>query len=197
MKDSVDSERRSVFVSLLVAFIYELFNRAAISNVEVGPFEIRDLSLVQKALPVVFAYLVYDLMVLGIRNVQSYEVHSEIIRLFDKPLTESGLDLLLVPQETSLFGPALVPTSDNRNRLVEFLTALLFVGYMTLPFLIEVYMLYRLFDAYGSNDPLVWVSSIFAVGFLVFAIALYVSAFMVRALPAEDGSRRRPPAGRP
>jgi hypothetical protein len=180
MKDIADAEKRSVFLSILVAFTFELFNRAAISNVQIGPFEIRDLSLVHKCLPVLFAYLMYDLMVLGVRYVQSHAIHTEIVRRFDRRLSESGLDLLLLPQESSLFGPTYIPSNNKMGMVVKLLTVLLTFGTLILPLFIEGYMLIRLFDTFGKSDFLVWSSAIFAIGFFAYSIAIFPAALLHR-----------------
>lgn len=89
----------------------------------------------------------YDLMVSGVRYVQSHAIHTEIVRLFDRSLSESGLDLLLLPQESSLFGPTYIPSNNEMGRVVKLFTVLLTFGTLILPLFIEGYMSIRL---YGS-----------------------------------------------
>jgi hypothetical protein len=108
VKDISDAEKRSALLALLVAATFELLDRAAIVNAQVGPFQIKDLSVIQKALPVVFAYLVYDLVVLGLRFMYSRAVYLGITRLFDPSLSSTKLDRLLLPHASSLFGPLFI-----------------------------------------------------------------------------------------
>ena len=49
MKDIRDAGGRTVALLLLTAATFELLNRASISNVQLGPIQVKDLSLIQKA----------------------------------------------------------------------------------------------------------------------------------------------------
>jgi hypothetical protein len=133
MKDIADAQRRAAFLALLIAATMELFNRAAISNVQVGPFQISDLSLIRKFLPVLFAYLMYDIAVLGVRYLQSWAVWVEILKEFDKALSSSGLQRLLLPVGPSLYGPLFFPERGRLEALAQLFTKLLRLGSLAFP----------------------------------------------------------------
>ena len=51
---------KSITHSLMVIAAFELLLRSALNSASLGPFEISDLSLVEKALPILGSYLYYD-----------------------------------------------------------------------------------------------------------------------------------------
>jgi hypothetical protein len=67
MKELISSLRRSVFGLLLIAAVVQLLDLAAISDFQLGPIRLSDLTLVHKFLPVVASYLIYDIVVTVIR----------------------------------------------------------------------------------------------------------------------------------
>jgi hypothetical protein len=175
MKDIADAQRRSVFLALLIAATMELFNRAAVSNVQVGPFQISDLSLIRKFLPVLFAYLMYDIVVLGLRYLQSWAVWVEILRVFDGALSSSGLQRLLLPVGPSLYGPLFFPERGKLEALAQLFTAVLRLGSLVFPLIIEVYAISILFISFGVNDLLVWLSAIVSAAFLLYGVILFIA----------------------
>jgi hypothetical protein len=172
MKDVTDAGRRSALLALLVMAAFLLLDRAAVTSAQVGPFQIKDLSLIQKALPVLFAYLIYDLSATGIRFLYSRAVHEEITRLIEPPLSATRLDRLLLPHSSPLYGPMYFGTDQRLNRIARLFTALLRLGSLLSVLLIEAYALYRLFKVFGDRDPLVWLSTAFSTGFVLFAAVI-------------------------
>jgi hypothetical protein len=170
MKDIRDAGRRTVALLLLTAATFELLNRAAISNVQLGPIQVKDLSLIQKALPVVFGYLIYEQTTQGVRYLYSLTIANGISHLFQQPLRATQLDELLNPIGSPLFGPMDWHESDTfMRRLVGVFTIALRTGSIVVALLIEVYSLYQLFKVYGGTDAYVWFSTIFALAFITFA----------------------------
>jgi hypothetical protein len=177
MKDLSDSSRRTVILLLLVAAAFQLLDQAAVVSVQAGPFQIRDLSVIQKVLPVIFAYLIYDETVSGIRYLYSLRVASEISRAFQPSVKSSSLDGLLNPQGSPLFGPMLWHRSKSREyRLLAKLTQVLRLGSLLLPLVIEAYAFYRIFEAFGFRDVVVWISALVALGFIIFAALVILTA---------------------
>src|ERR1700730_3708559 len=56
LKEITDAQRRAVFLALALAGAFALISTGTLVHVALGPFAISDLSVVQKALPAVFAY---------------------------------------------------------------------------------------------------------------------------------------------
>jgi hypothetical protein len=170
MKDLSESSRRTVVLLLLVAAVFQLLDQAAVVSVQAGPFQIRDLSLIQRVLPLIFAYLIYDATVFGVRYLYSLRVASEIARSCQPSIKSSSLDALLNPQGSPLFGPMLWHRSKSRQyRLLTGLTLVLRLGSLLVPLMIEVYAFYRLFEVFGRRDEVIWISALISFGFIVLA----------------------------
>lgn len=177
MNDIRTTSRRTVALLLLVAASFELLNRAAVSNVQLGPLQIRDLGPIQKALPVVFAYLIYEQVALGVRYLYSWTVASGIAGLFQPSLRATGLDELLNPIGSALFGPMDWYQSNTlTRRMVGVFNIALRGGSLSVPLVIEGYALYQLFKVFGSRDVVVWFSTLFSLGFISFAALVVLTS---------------------
>lgn len=101
MKDLSEGIRRTAVLLLLVAAVFQLLDQAVVVGLQVGPFRISDLSIIQRVLPAVFAYLIYDMAVLGVRYLYSINLAIEISELFQPSIRSNRLDVLLNPQGIS------------------------------------------------------------------------------------------------
>lgn len=121
-----------------------------------------------------FAYLLYDLVSLSIRFLYSRAVYIDTVRLAEEPLVSAGLDRLLLPHGSSLFGPMLFGAGSKLDGAARILTSALRWGSFVSPFIIELYALYRLFRVFGDGDVLVWLSAFFSVAFMLYAVVIVV-----------------------
>jgi hypothetical protein len=184
MKDVSEISRRTILLLLLTAATFELLNRAAVVNVKVGPFEIKDLSLIQKVLPVVFAYLIYDECVLGVRYLYSMRVADTITQSFQPSLSKATLDKLLHPQGSSLLGPMTWHRSRSLiYRLTGVFTVILRVGSVITPLVIEIYAFYSLRRQFGLNDAIVAFSLAFSLGFLAYSALIVLTGIRDGLIP--------------
>ena len=171
MKDLNDGSRRHVYVLLLVAGIMELLDRAVISEAQLGPFKISDLSVIRKVLPVVAGYLIYELCANGIRYLQSRRIANTVVQHFQPKMHAMGhYPRLTYPIASPLFGP--FPWHESKTwafRSITLFTLILRTGSLAAPVLLETWWFVRLFQTYGAADPLVWASAIATSGFMVFA----------------------------
>lgn len=174
LKDIADAERRSAVLALLSALMFELINRAAIADVQVGPFKLQDLSLIQKALPVLLAYLVYDLVTLAVRYGYCRAACIEVVKLHQTRVRLTGLDRLLYPRPSSLFGPVWYPTASALDWITHVFTVVLRTAAVALPVAIEVYAFYRLIRTFATADLIIWCSMVLSLGFFLFAAVLYI-----------------------
>lgn len=171
MKDLTDSSRRSIYVLLLVSASVELLDQAAVSDVQIGPFQVHDLSFVQKALPVIGGFLIYELATNGVRYLYTRRLANSLIEQFQPALFAIGhYPRLVYPLSSSLFGPLAWYQQDHAKfRLIKVSTAGLRVGSLAIPPLLELSWYWRLFETYGFRDVLVWLSLSFTLGFVAFA----------------------------
>jgi hypothetical protein len=177
MKDLSEGIRRAASLLLLVAAVFQLLDQAAVVGLQAGPFQIEDLSIIQQALPVVFAYLIYDATVLGMRYLYSINVAIEISVQFQPTIRSNRLDVLLNPQGSPLFGPMLWHHSASAlYRLIGRFMLLLRLGSVLAPLGIEGYAYYRLFSAFGADDLVIWISLLISLFFIVFAALVVLTA---------------------
>jgi hypothetical protein len=171
MKDLTDSSRRSIYLLLLISASVELLDQAAVSNVQIGPFQVHDLSFIQKALPVVGGFLIYELATNGVRYLYTRRLANSLIEQFQPALSAIGhYPRLVYPLASSLFGPLAWYQQDHaRFRLIKVSTAVLRVGSLAIPPLLELRWYWRLFETHGFRDVLVWLSVCFTLGFVAFA----------------------------
>jgi hypothetical protein len=197
MKDITDAQRRSVVLLLLVATAFVMLDHSAIVNAQLGPFQIRDLSPVQKALPVLFAYLIYDSVVSGVRYLYSRVVYYEISHLCQEHLHSTHLDRLVLPHGSSLFGPWLfLPEGNRLQGFIRRTTRVLRWGALASVFAVEVYLIYRLFRVYGAGDIVVWLSAIISLSLVVFSVMVgLVSRPNQLTRPLRGHSTARRPTG--
>jgi hypothetical protein len=170
MKELAEARRRSLMFSLLIIVVFELIDSASIADLQLGPLKVTRLSLVQEALPVLFSYLMYDIIVLSVRYSYAEQVCVEIIKKLHGSLSRTGLDQLLLPFHSSLFGPGMLPGSAReRSRSIKMIRTI----YIIAPYLLIVYMFTRNVIIYGFHDLLLWISAAVSVTFFIAAIVVF------------------------
>jgi hypothetical protein len=181
MKDLADASRRDAYLLLLVAACMELLNRAAIVDVSLGPFAVNDISLVHKVLPVVAAFLVYDISANGVRYLYTRKLANSVVDDYQPALSAaSTYSRLTYPLASSLYGP--LPWYQERVRIrpIVAMTAALRIGAVILPPVLMISWFWRLFSTYGADDVLVWISACFTAGFVIFAALVVLEALTAR-----------------
>jgi hypothetical protein len=94
---------RCAILIILSIITFELLARGAIEKASFAGLELKDLSLVRKALPVLTAYLYYDWIVLWIRVGDVQAVHAVILEGLRPKIAEKDLNLFLEPRLQSFF----------------------------------------------------------------------------------------------
>jgi hypothetical protein len=169
MKDLADGRRRSLILSLLVVAAFELIDTAAIADVQLGPLKVTRLAPVQEALPVLFSFLMYDIIVLSVRYTYCEQVCLQIVRMLHEPLSRTELDRLTLPFSSSLFGVGIlpgIPRDEEFGRLLR-------IVFTVTPYLLIVFMLVRTAMTYRLRDPLLWASTALSIAFFSAAIAIF------------------------
>jgi hypothetical protein len=169
-RDVCSSIGRTVSFIVLLAGAFELLSRAAIAKASIGPFEIKDLSLVQKILPVFIAYFFYDLGNLYYQYSQFWTVHELLMKATHKDFQDADLDMYLEPRVTSIYHPAWLRREYDRP-LHYFTTLIWFVGLFGITAFV-VYAFYRNFRLYGFGDTLNYISLGVAILFMSFGTYL-------------------------
>ena len=180
MKDNTEALSRSISFMLLIALMFELITRAAISDVQVGPFQLQDLSLLQRSLPVIFAYLIYNVLVHQLRTEYTWTAAQSLMRELHPSLRFTGLDSLLFPKRTSLRGFWFFPSGTWLDSVSTFFKKVLHYGSLLVALLFECYAFYELFRRFGLHDWIVWASLTFAIAFLAYGTLAYLTKRQMR-----------------
>jgi hypothetical protein len=180
---SSTSAARTITASLVLAALFELLSRAAVRKVSVGPVEIGDLSLIQKALPVIIAYQFYDFMSLTEYTLSCALVHSRIMSRYYPAIEAARLDYFIVPRDPSILGSDLFADKSlgsTGNSLTGRLSTYLgfTVGFGIAVF--EVYAYYRLFRQFHFSDLIVWITLTLTVFFVLYGLAVVIK-FLAKA----------------
>jgi hypothetical protein len=191
-KDLAEINRRSVFGLLLVSGSAELLTRAGISGLQLGPFEITDLSAIRIVLPLMASYLIYDIATNSIKSIYSRHLLIAINHAFRRSLHDGQYVRLTYPHGAPLFGP--LPWYESQTRtywLIEKMTIILRIGSMAVPPLLISRWYYGLFRVFGFKNPLLWLSTTTAIGFIVFAILLILEANRSNLINSPLGGQHR------
>jgi len=165
---TTEDEFIKVGKTLLVAAVgFEFLARAAISEASVGGFKFTDLSLVQKFLPVIIAYLTYWMHSLIARRRLLREVHDTFIEklhpefysnnleFYSEPPSPFNTQILIFRNTEGLY------SSLMDNLLVPFIIVITFG-----PVLFEVYAFYRCFLTFGWDSVVIWSALVISLLFL-------------------------------
>jgi hypothetical protein len=116
LRDLSSAFARSLTLGLLVVAAFELLARAAVGKAALGPFEVNDLSLVEKALPVVGSYIFFDITNTSVRGGEVNGVYRRILESLHPDLAEVGLVILATPYRSSLIPQRLPGVNDSALR---------------------------------------------------------------------------------
>jgi hypothetical protein len=181
VRESSDTIRRTALLTLLGLAAFELLSRSAIADVQIGPFKIQDLELIQKTLPIVLAFLLYDISVSNLKMVYAQRAHAKVMDIFYPSIRRTQIDALVLPpgaSSSSVFGVSWLPTGSGRlNRLAWRLNSLMWYSSLALPPLAQAYVLYRLFESFRWSDGLVWASAIRSMLFFGSALVVFMLLF--------------------
>jgi hypothetical protein len=172
--------------TLLVAAAFELLTRAALNAASLGPFEIRDLSPVQKALPVIASYLYYDIGTMGMRGGYVTEAYLRILKLQHPDFAKRDLLVIIWPHRSSLIAQRMFDASWSglHARLGRAMYALIS---LSIPFWL-IYAFSALFHRFHVTDVTVWVSLTISFLFVVLGVTVSLTAFENAGHTADDGA---------
>jgi hypothetical protein len=163
---------RSVTSMLVLGAIFELLVRTAIDQVSIGPFEIKDLSLVRISIPPIISYLFYESGILTSRQSVFRAVHDMTIRTVNQRVFDAGLNLVLSPEEHPLTYPNL--WGFEQIRVVRWVNSVLTFATVGGILIFEGYAYYVQFLRLDIRGPIIWVSLTITVLLLCAAVGLII-----------------------
>jgi hypothetical protein len=167
--------RRTTGLIVLLAAVFELINRNGISEATLVFVKLNSLDFALIAIPVVIAYLCYEITGHVTDSNDLYWVHAKITEVRYPSVRASNLDLFLIPVGDP-YGQAIRSAAFNRHGGIRtLLSRARFPLQIIVPgvaaFAFVVYALVRIFAQFGGTNVFVWLSGLVTIIFLVLAIA--------------------------
>jgi hypothetical protein len=96
--------RTATYLIVLMLLFYLLTLPGAVSHIGLGPFEIDDVSLVEKLIPVFTSYLFYELTLMGIAWSDSRRLFRLLMHRQHPGVLDANLELLIQPRMRAVVG---------------------------------------------------------------------------------------------
>jgi hypothetical protein len=161
--------RRSLIRSFLLFGLFFLLIGASVEEVTLGPIKIKDISIIEKFLPLLVAVNYYELISLIIMRRLFLETEGRMVEILSKNIYKNDLETFLFPNSIPLWSEKIFEKSyegivykinDNINL---FISLIIFLG----AFLFEGYAFYMCFVLFGVSDIILWSVLIVSVLFLL------------------------------
>jgi hypothetical protein len=180
MINIASAQRRAETLAVIVATTFLLIEIAAIGpKATIGPFQITNLADIERLLPILYSYFIYDDVVNGTRFIITRNVWSVAIRLYDRELYDSGLDKLLIAPISPLIGPWFMPGfTTPLTSILKVIGIVMRIGAFSGIILVFGLGFWRLFFHFGITDPIVWLSLSASMVFLGSAGLVYADRIL-------------------
>jgi hypothetical protein len=188
LEDLSRDMRRFQFLTLVIAVIFELISRTAVQNVQVGPVQVSDLSLIQKALPIIFSFTLHQMVYLNLSGVLLGRVHDELIRNLYPSLKEQEVQGFLLVAGSPLHDVRIQRANTRLRVMLRLFTVIAGLGILGASAIVGLYMIVTLFITYGWGDWLVWCSTAISavIAFHGLLLFLYTLSMVRREHPRRD-----------
>jgi hypothetical protein len=165
----IATHTRDVVLIVLLVAIFELTARSAVTKVSIGPFEVSNIPIVFRVLPLLIAYLLYDMAILDKWHMLMESAHAHLMRVMHPKVRSTDFDWLLVPTVHPLSN-TLIPSNSRFAKVANIILVVAFLGGVIA---FEIRAVYILFQTFGAQDLLVWISSAFIAILLVSALGIF------------------------
>lgn len=166
---------------LVVVLVYFLLAKTSIESFSIGPFSIKDIGVIGQLLPVLFAYLLFDLLISSIHKTEVLiTVKMLFLSMYVQDVEPSDFDA--VKNKLGFFTRILLPFSftTELSRLVSgktpfglgclgILLALPLLSLYLLPFVLEYFMLKELYSK----------GYIETIGKISFYLTIYINLVLI------------------
>lgn len=106
-----------MFLLFFIMIIFELLNKAVIQEITLGPIKITDITIIQKLIPVIVAYIYYEQMSYFIMRRFYIELHNVIILENYKSIVDNNLENFFFPVSTYTTNNLLLRLSGKKNQI--------------------------------------------------------------------------------
>lgn len=174
MKYSEDRFHRSFLILFFLFAVFVFIAEASITEVSLGPFKIKELTLIYRILPVVIAYYYYVLISLGCIRVLLCVTYEAIMENIYSPLFENKLHYYWTPLHIFDVGSILGNVTEGfLSRIINFLSRFFDLIGVFLPLTFEIYAFYRCLTAFGLTDIVTWCVIVVSTLFLLQGLLFY------------------------
>jgi hypothetical protein len=150
---------RNILIMVLLGGGYELLARASIEKVTIGPFEVSDVSLIRRILPVLIAYYFYDACAANLRRHEMYDLGGLLFKKLFPSISQYDLEYYFSPRQSSLFGIVTYGKSW-RDAVLYWASTVPGVAVLFVP-TIFLYYAYQLeLETFGSKDKFTWLTMV-------------------------------------
>jgi len=162
----------------VVAFGMELFRQAILRDVTIGPFEVQDLSVFQKVLPVVAAYLIYALWVTALETMRPSSFLYRLHVLHRPRLESSNFATVGFPLAPPLLQgiPRWLRTRGALGFVSTVFLRVFSLARLVVPWILVATWYVELFRRFGFHDLTTWVSLLLAASFLGYTVVILLLA---------------------
>lgn len=166
--------RKSYTLWLLTAAVYTLLQSHGVGALTLGPVNVKNIDLVQKALPIVLAALNYSIVAFVTQNAIYEAVHDKFIKRFLPDLYHNDLEQALHPPGSVVSGESSTfPFFPGRTGTLLFsVLAIKNFTIVLLPLVLTVAAIMSLLLDFGGRDPVAVLSAGLATLFCMYAIAI-------------------------
>jgi hypothetical protein len=168
---------RVLVLTLLPAGVFELLVRAAVEKVSFGGFEITDVSMIGKILPLLIACNFYRLSGLLAAEDDYRAVYQIATRLLHQKVYDQDLEYFLMPQALSVHRPTSFSIYTNRSRFDQVFNRVSMVFAYSIYFAIivfEMYAFYFQFRRLHIEDFLLWMTLGLSFLFIAGALGIFL-----------------------
>lgn len=132
MRDANKGTRRAIGLTVVLAVVFELANRQAVTEASFFFIKVNSLELILIGIPVLIAYLCYESSAYAVESNNLYWVHRKLVEVRYPSVSEQDVDLFMIPVGDP-FGQALRDVRFRRRN--QFLTV---TAWLRFPILIIV-----------------------------------------------------------
>lgn len=169
--------RRVTLSLFLVGALFELVSTAGVAQFDFGPIRVTDLTVIRKAIPVVFAYLTLEWVGLGILVNRLGGVHDAVVQWAWPRLYEHDLELPLAPTVMSLASESRIIGEPGRSHtIMSVMTVAKTVAFVILLVAAQVYFQIREVSSFGFADLGMWTAMVLCA-FLTTQTFLVITRF--------------------
>ncbi len=154
-----EAVRSAILFLVLLVLAFELLEKSAVKEANIGPFKLGDLSFIQKFIPVLIAYYFYYICNLTLMLANYRIIHETILKKIYPTLEKNSIGKFLGPPYLSIFGDlTFVPSKSPLYSLIDKLQRIFIIIVLFGSILFEIYAFQSLFVLFGLSDILIWIS---------------------------------------